>query len=181
LTSLSELYREASERITRARRSIVDTTWGSDIPAHLQGPDCDDARGDYRKALEEAAARLSCHEIYTVTSAEARESLASRLRQAVGRERTFRLLRGISAEWPLLDFLVIDGEWVLLARSHAHQQGPQEAVFYVIRDRALGSLLADWFWDCWQLGWDVSLVNGELQARREDITEAVDEHWSERH
>ncbi|MBI3579878.1 MAG: hypothetical protein HY089_10770 [Ignavibacteriales bacterium] len=140
------LYEHAAQILQKATH-VLDTTWGRD-PQELT-PAEKTAREQYLLNQKEAIQKGAQYwDLYSTTRTQ-KEQIA----KAVGDYVDYpnyqaRLLTGISHSISMLDFLIADGEHILL--SHVDASGVIDLNrFAYIRSKQLAQVLASVFHECW--------------------------------
>lgn len=158
--------------MSQSRKSVIDTSWGREIPGHFDDEQAEAARQKYRDAVTKTQKRVSYRELFTVASEAGLKRLQKRIGDR-GDRYTARVLKGVSDEWVMIDFMVVDDEFILLSRS----QG-DTAIFYEIRDRDLSALFSGYFNDCWNDAWNIEEHGQVLTACKGSTREPIDSSWS---
>jgi hypothetical protein len=138
------LYKKATELI-QTGKVVLDTTWGPDAPEPTKAER--EAMSVYLEARREFVRRRNQYrELFTITEQRA-ERIANSAREAVGTTYSVRHLEGFPKVKPIVDFMVVDSEHVLL--SHVRSDRLAEYRFVYLRCPQVGQLLTKWFEDCW--------------------------------
>ena len=151
LNDRQALYEKAAKLISNGRR-VLDTTWGTDAPELMSEEK--HAEGAYLEARAKAIARSNTvyRELFTLTGSEARKKRhddAKRDRK-VNPNYQVKCLPDDTTLLPLIDFLVVDGEHVLLSflSSDSVRQGYQ---YVYVRSTAVAEHYTEYFDECWRV------------------------------
>lgn len=145
LGSRRALYGKASYLVEHARVSIIDTTWGPDAPQLT--PDEETARDAYLNARRAAVKKgVQYRELFSDGPLK-RERMECSAKEAQNTEYKVRKIAGLPRKKPIIDFMVVDSEHVIL--SHVRSENSAQFRFLYTRSQALAQLLTTWFEDCW--------------------------------
>ena len=145
------LYEKAAALIRDGRR-ILDTTWGSD-PPELHGRE-KTAADRYIEAKRGAISSSNTvyREIFTLTNSTRRQLHYDDSKKDLAAHPNYeaRVLTGIAPTFPLIDFLIVNGEHVLL--SFLSHDGVRQGYQYVyVRSPAIAEHFTEYFDECWRV------------------------------
>ncbi|MGF6758234.1 TIR domain-containing protein [Paraburkholderia sp. GAS42] len=143
---------EKAASLLRDARSVYDTTWGSDSVPTTQTEI--EAKNKYLTNMTRAKERdnTTYREVFTLTDSEDRRQRYERARQEASTcpSCEIRCLAGLDTDFPLIDFLVVDEEHVIL--SHLSASGAREGYQHIyVKSSAIAKHLIEYFEICWQM------------------------------
>lgn len=131
LPNRGALYDECARLVKEARERIVDTTWG---PAPESPEKFEQSRRRYLQAVQNC--KVDSY----------RSLVLPQDGEVASETQSVRTVRILPKDWPLLDFMVVDGEFVAFSRAHASSG----ARYYLVKNKELASVFEEWFEDCWR-------------------------------
>jgi len=156
LASREAMYRKAHELIENAKSHVLDTTWGADAPK-LTTPESL-ARDKYIETRREVVKKgLSYKEIFTDT--QGKKSRLQLSASEAKKDTTYQVRKIPSSAMtkPVIDFMVVDGENVIL--SHVRSERMQDNRFMFVKSKFLAQLFTKWFEDCWDVAKPVEVTD----------------------
>lgn len=142
---------KARDLIESAKRTVIDTTWGDSeenlLPAEQEALD------KYLAAKKSAMrnAGIDYREIYTETPDDLHRTERIRAEQSrTERPNKYsaKLLEGITPTFPMVDFLVVDGEKLILSCFSKDVARPDHHHLY-IESGEVSSFITQYFQICW--------------------------------
>ena len=145
LDDRAHLYAKTAEVLRKAKRLVLDTTWGT--PPELEPGDAQsDALKNYLYERSRARERgVECRELFPAKGQEARIELAEK----EAKEGNL-LVRIVRAKLPFMpDFLVADTEHVVISNVGAPESGKYKYVY--VRSEGLAQVFHDWYFAIWRM------------------------------
>jgi hypothetical protein len=152
LSSRIEVFNRARALISGAKHSVVDTTWGTSEENYTKAEH--EALDLYLKAKNRAITdgEVSYREIYSAVSGDQHREWRiedERVRKQAAKAYSAKLLKGIDSTLTMIDFLVVDGEEVILACLSKDTAKPEHHYLYV-KSFELAGFLLQYFQICWE-------------------------------
>lgn len=161
LGSRKAVYEKAAELIDSAR-SVVDTSWGSDVE-NMHASD-KQARSRYIEAKKNAAVRANTDykELWTLTDDPERKE---RFRNSVSTSQASnpylaRDLTGMENRIPLIDFMVVDDRYTILSLLAKGDVASSTQYLY-IDSVDVAKLFKQYFSVCWDIAKVPDLASGD--------------------
>jgi hypothetical protein len=150
LPSRTSVYRRATEMLRRASTQALDTTWGTDTPV-LKGAERKAADG-YLEAKKMAIARgVEYKELFTPTDSDRRQKRMAEAKDLHDLPNNYyaKLIDLSLPDLPLIDFLVVDCEYLLLSfLSEDPTVSGHQYIF--LQSKTVATHFAEYFSLCWK-------------------------------
>ena len=145
LSNRQALYDKAALLLRNAREIVIDTTWGC-VPRE-PGNLAKQTFQTYEAAKQAAISRNVTYQELFSEDPNREERVRKALEQSsLNPDYQVKQCEPISPMFPLLDFMVVDNEYIIL--SNVQVDGPGQKYLY-IKSRLLGDLLMSYFRECW--------------------------------
>jgi hypothetical protein len=150
LNNRAAVYERAAQLVKNGK-NILDTTWGSDALNLTEAES--KALKAYLDAKKLAVSRdnTTYREIFTLTKGEERQQRFGDSKNALAKESNYKakLLTGLSNDFPMLDFMVVDGEHTILSFLSSDQARPGHRYLYV-NSQDIAEHFTEYFDECWR-------------------------------
>jgi hypothetical protein len=171
LAGRAAVFTKASSLISGAKRSVIDTTWGNSEENYSKVER--EALEGYLVAKERAVidGKYSYKEIYTAVNDDPHRKgriESERNRGEPAKTYSAKLLYGIEPTFPMIDFLVVDGEKIILSCLSKDTAKPDHHYLYA-ESCHLAGFLTQYFDICWDRS---DTLTGQYSSRPVTDTES---------
>ena len=152
LADRAAVFAKASALISGAEHGVIDTTWGNSEENYSKVEH--EALDGYLVAKERAISdgKYPYKEIYTAVDDDAHRTgriWSERKRGEPAKTYSAKLLEGIDPAFPMIDFLVVDSQKIILSCLSKDTAKPEHHYLYV-ESRDLAGFLTQYFQVCWE-------------------------------
>lgn len=152
LTDRAAVFAKASSLISGAKHSVIDTTWGNSEENYSKVEH--DALNGYLRAKKRAISngKYPYKEIYTAVNDDPHRTSrigTERKRVEPAKSYSAKLLEGIDPLFPMIDFLVVDSQKIILSCLSKDTAKPEHYYLYV-ESCDLAGFLTQYFQVCWE-------------------------------
>ena len=151
LANREAVFLKAARLIAGAELCVIDTTWGNSEENYTKLEL--KALGDYLAAKKSvvSAGKVSYKELYTSVSNDLHRTdriQSERARSEPANNYSAKLLEGIAADFPMIDFLVVDRRKVILSCLSKDTAKPEHFYLYAETPN-LAEFVTQYFQICW--------------------------------